>query len=166
MNIAVFSGSFDPFTLGHMDILARAGKLFDAVYVGVLNNSGKRHAFSPEERKSLIEMAIEDCGLANVYIEAFDGLLVDFARKKNANCIVRGLRGCRDFEYEMPMERANRYLAGGTGIETVYLLAKPEYAFISSNLVREAGRLGGDISGLVPDKICKIIAERLVGDEQ
>ena len=164
MRKAIFSGSFDPFTVGHMDILLRASRMFDAVVVGVLSNPSKRHAFSIEERRCFAERAVLECGAANVNVASFDGLLADFARSQGAMYIVRGLRSNSDFEYELPMERANRHLADE--IETVYLISRPEHAFISSGIVREIGALGGDINGLVPASICKIIAERLSSDEQ
>lgn len=164
MSIAVFSGSFDPFTTGHLDILRRSASLFNTVVVAVLNNVAKRPVFSIGERKAMIESVVISSGLQNVKVEAFNGLLVDFAKAHNANYIVRGLRSSVDFEYELSMDQANRHL--DEQLETIYLFSKPKHAFISSGIVREIGAFNGDIHGLVPDCICKIIAERLKSDEQ
>lgn len=159
MSIVVYPGSFDPFTCGHMDILCRSAALYDKVYVGVLNNAEKRHIFSLEERKGFVELACREAALKNVAVSAFDGLLVEFARRCGAKAIVRGLRSATDFTYEAQLFAANRHLA--PDIETVYLPASPELAFLSSGLVREIGSYRGSIDGLVPDAIKNIIAERL-----
>lgn len=160
MKAAVYSGSFDPFTNGHLDLLERACRLFDIVYVAVLVNANKRCVFTPMERKDMIEAVVAKHSIMNAKVVAFDGLLAELARELGANYIVRGLRSSADYDYELPMERANGYLGGG--LETVYLSAKPELAFISSSAVREIGSFGGDISGLTPEPIKKIIAERLI----
>lgn len=160
MNVVVYPGSFDPFTLGHLDILARSALLYDKVYVGVLNNSMKRHAFSPEERKIFVKAVCDSEGIQNVEVLAFDGLLVEFARTCGAKALIRGLRTASDFVYEAQMFAANRHLA--PDIETVYLAANPALSFISSGLVREIGAFGGNIDGLVPDAIKNTIAERLL----
>lgn len=155
----VYPGSFDPLTCGHMDILRRGAALYDRVFVGVLNNAQKRHAFSLEERKLFVELACRAAGLQNVEVLAFDGLLVDFAHACGAQAILRGLRTTEDFTYEAQLCAASRYLA--PGLETVYLIAKPDLAFLSSALVREIASYNGTIDGLVPDAIKNTIAERL-----
>ncbi|MCE5235547.1 MAG: pantetheine-phosphate adenylyltransferase [Clostridiaceae bacterium] len=155
----VYPGSFDPLTCGHMDILKRGAALYDRIFVGVLNNAQKRHAFSLDERKSFVELACRAEGLQNVEVRAFDGLLVDFAQACGAQAILRGLRTPEDFTYEAQLCAANRHLA--PELETVYLIAKPALAFLSSALVREIGSYNGTIDGLVPDAIKNTIAERL-----
>lgn len=164
MKKAVFAGSFDPFTIGHLDVLRRAAVLFDEVCVGVLVNPEKRPLFSPEERCAMIEATMRDVGIANASVMAFPGLLVDFARSVGAAYNVRGLRNGMDFEYEYSMEYFNRRLC--PGLETVYLAADPAHVQISSSAVRMLMASGAGIDGLVPDQICKIIAERVKRDEQ
>ena len=160
MKIAVCPGSFDPPTAGHLDVIKRAAALFDRVYVAILHNSSKRAAFSPEERVSLMERAVAAAGLSNVTVEAYDGLTVDFAAKAGAQAMVRGIRGPEDLQYEQGLEAANKYLHDR--VETVYLTARPELAFISSSMVKEIGAYGRDIDGLVPEVIKNTIAERLI----
>ena len=160
MKIAVCTGSFDPVTVGHMDIFRRAAGLCDMVYVAVLGNSSKKAAFTPDERSALINAAAGAEGIANLRAEAYDGLAVDYARKKDACAIVRGIRNEADFAYETGMGLANRHLANE--IETVYLYAEPGLSFISSSLVKELASYGKDIDGLVPDAIKNKIAERLI----
>lgn len=160
MKIAVCTGSFDPVTVGHMDIFRRAAGLFDMVYVAVLGNSSKKASFTPDERCALINAAAGAEGIANLRAEAYDGLAVDYARQKNACAIVRGIRNEADFAYETGMGLANRHLANE--IETVYLYAEPGLSFISSSLVKELASYGKDIDGLVPDAIKNKIAERLI----
>ena len=159
MSAVVYPGSFDPFTCGHMDVLKRCAALYETVYVGVLNNAQKKHLFSLDERKELIELACKSGGLNNVVVRAFDGLLVDFARACGAKAIIRGLRSAADFDYEARLFAANKHLA--PDIETVFFAAEPGLAFINSGLVREIGAYGGRIDGLVPDEIKNIIEERL-----
>lgn len=160
MRSAVCTGSFDPPTLGHMDIFMRAAEIFDVVYVAVLTNPGKKPAFTADERCDMIMEAARAEGLNNVRAESYGGLAVDFARRKGAAAIVRGIRNGGDLEYERSMEGANRFLR--PDIETVYLLARPELAFISSSAVKELASYGKDIDGLVPDAIKNKIAERLI----
>jgi len=160
MRVAVYPGSFDPFTLGHLDILKAAAPMFDSVCVAVLNNPLKQAYFPAQERISLIEAAVADCGLQNVTMGSFEGLLVDFAASIGAEYIVRGLRSTMDFEYEVQMNAMNRRL--DPKISTVYFMANTEYAFLSSSIVREVGSLGGCIDGLVPEINKKLIAERLI----
>lgn len=142
-------GSYDPVTLGHADVIRRAAALYDEVVVAVLHNPAKQGTFSPDERRDLI---LDGCGdLANVRVELFaDRLLVDVCRELEATAIVKGLRGSTDFAYELPMALMNRHL---TGIETVFLPGNPSLEHISSSLVKEVARYGGDTSGLVSDRV-------------
>jgi len=159
MRICVYPGSFDPFTLGHLDVLRGAAELFDQVYVGVLNNSSKKATFSPKERVAMIERVISELGFENVITDHFDGLLVDYAAKIGASHIIRGLRASMDFEYEFQIDAMNRHLA--PEIRTVYFMANPAHSFVSSSNVREIASLGGSIEGLVPECNIKMITERL-----
>ena len=160
MKTAVCTGSFDPVTLGHMNIFRRAAGLFDMIYVAVLANTNKSYAFTTEERRAMINEAAEAAGITNLKAESFSGLAVDYAKEKNACALVRGIRNEADFAYESGMGLANRRLAGN--IETVYIYAAPELSFISSSLVKELASYGRDIDGLVPDAIKNKIAERLI----
>lgn len=160
MKRAVFSGSFDPFTNGHLDILLRASKLFDEVCVAVLMNTSKTPVFTPRERVDMIIDVLACNELANVRVDSFSGLLVDYMRSVDAKYIVRGLRSAADYEYEAPIDVVNKRLY--CEAETVFLISDPGLSYISSSFVREIGSLGGDIKGLVPDIICKKIAERLI----
>lgn len=160
MKIGIYPGSFDPMTIGHLDILREASGLFDKVYIAILCNNAKTPIFSAEERKNMIEKVIEAEGISNAVCEYFDGLLVDFAREKGASFIVRGLRATSDFEYEFQIDAVNRHLE--PNIKTIYFMASPEHSFLSSSNVREMGYWGGDISGLVPEVIRNTISERLL----
>ena len=153
----VCPGSYDPVTLGHADIIRRASALYDEVVVAVLHNPAKRGTFTPEERRDLIA---DSCGdLGNVRVELFAGrLLVDVATEVGASAIVKGLRGGTDFAYELPMALMNRHL---TGIETVFLPGDPSLEHISSSLVKEVAAHGGDISGLVSDRVRDALLARL-----
>lgn len=147
--VALYAGSFDPLTNGHLDILSRARRLADSVVMAILENDAKKPLFSVEERIEMIrEIVGEDAGLP---IRSFSGLLVDFAREVDATLIVRGLRAVSDYEYELQMALMNRRLA--PGIETVFLMAKEEYSYVSSRLVKEVARLKGDVTGLVPNSV-------------
>ncbi len=147
--VAVYPGSFDPITNGHVDIIERGARLFDRIIVAVLINSDKRPLFSIEERvETAREVFRED---PTVEIDAFDGLLIDFARQKKASVIVRGLRAVSDFEYEFQMALMNRRLA--SDIETVFMMPAEAYTYISSRLVREVYGLGGTVQGLVPEAV-------------
>lgn len=162
--LAIFPGSFDPFTLGHMDILKRACKLFDLVRVCVIGNPSKRALFSTEERVEMIRLAIMETELSNVEVDSFTGLTAEYAKKAGASYIVRGLRNLSDFEYEAEMDVYNRLLA--PGVETVYLNCGANTAHVSSSAVRELMKYGADIGTLVPDRINKYVTERLKNDEQ
>ena len=160
MRTAVMSGSFDPFTVGHLDLLIRAVSLFDRICVAVLENPSKTPCFSAEERIEMIFCAAKAAGVDHFEVEGFDGLLADFVARKEACAVVRGVRDGYDYAYEARMAAANRYLSGG--VETIFLPAKLEYAFISSATVKEIAAFGRDIGGLVPEAIYKKIAERLI----
>ncbi len=151
MSIAVYPGSFDPLTKGHLDIISRAAKVFDEVVVLVSVNTSKKVMFSLEERKKMIIEAVEH--IPNVKVDMFDGLLVDYVREKEDAVIVKGLRALLDFEDEFRMALINRHLYDK--IETVFLTTSMEYAHISSSLVKEVYYFGGDISSMVPEPILK-----------
>jgi pantetheine-phosphate adenylyltransferase len=158
--IAIYPGSFDPLTLGHVDIIHRGSNLFDAIVVAVLSNVEKSPLFTVEERLAMIRETFRDS--RNVEADAFDGLLVDYARGRKATTIVRGIRAISDFEYEFQMALMNRRLA--PSIETVFMMPAEEYSYVSSRLVKEVASLGGDVSGLLPGNVEKRLRERLKGN--
>lgn len=160
MRRAVCPGSFDPITNGHLDIIMRASTLFDEVVVAVLINKSKSTLFTVEERMDLIRQAVRDHPQAtgNVVVESSHGLLVDFCRSHGIQSIVKGLRAVSDFDYELQMAQMNHRLAG---VETLFMSTNPQYAFLSSSLVKEVARYGGDVAGLVPDVVLKHLRERL-----
>jgi pantetheine-phosphate adenylyltransferase len=159
---AIFPGSFDPLTLGHVDLIRRSLRLFDRVVVAVLVNPDKQSLFTAEERVAMIR---ESCGdLGPVEAVAFEGLLVHFAASQGAVAVIRGLRSGADFEYERPMASMNSHLA--PGLETVCLLASNQYAHISSRLVREVASLGGSIDGLVPSAVGARLLARVGKDRK
>ena len=157
--IAIYPGSFDPITNGHLDVIERAARLFDEVIVALARNSEKRPLFSDAERKRLIAHAVRH--LKNVRVDEFDGLLVNYARRQRATAIIRGLRAVSDFEYEFQMALMNRRLE--TAVETVFMMPKDEYTFLSSRLIKEIVRLGGDAGGLVPDYVEAALKKKLRG---
>lgn len=159
MKIGVYPGSFDPFTIGHLDVLKSAAGLFDLVYVAVLNNSAKSPVFSVEERVEMIDRIIASEGFENVRSGSFSGLLVEYAEQINAHYLIRGLRAITDFEYEFQINAVNRHL--NPDIRTVYFMANPAHSFLSSSSVREIGEMGGSIEGLVPACNYEYILERL-----
>jgi pantetheine-phosphate adenylyltransferase len=146
MKVAIYPGTFDPITNGHIDVAARASKLFDKVIVCVAVNTQKVPLFTGEERVKLIQDSMK--GLPNIEVEEFDGLLVDYAKKKHANVIVRGLRAVSDFEYEFQMALTNRKLC--SEIDTVFLMPHEKYTYLNSSIVREIAKFGGDVSQFVP----------------
>ncbi len=158
MVTAVYPGSFDPATYGHLDIIRRAALSFDRVVVGVLNNSAKSPLFSVEERVNILKEAT--CSIPNVTIKAFDGLSVNFARENQAQVIVRGLRAVTDFEYELQMAQTNRVLA--PDVDTVFLTTSLEYAYLSSTIMKEVARFGGDISKFGPPSIVDAVKAKLL----
>jgi pantetheine-phosphate adenylyltransferase len=154
---AIYPGSFDPVTNGHLDIIERSSQLFSRIIVAILINPQKEPLFSAEERKELISKSIPD-GITNVEIGVFQGLLVDYARKKEAGVIVRGIRAVSDYEYELQMALMNRRLE--PGIETLFMLPAENYSYLSSGLVREIARYSGSVSGLVPIAVERALRER------
>lgn len=158
-DIAIYPGSFDPITIGHLDIIHRAAKLFDKVIVVVMVNPKKQCSFSPEERVELIKQSTFD--LNNVIVEFSDGLLAEYAKEKGACAIIKGLRALSDFEYEFQMALTNSKL--NPDVETLFLTTRAENMYLSSSMVRQIASMGGDISGFVPDIIHKQIIKRLKG---
>ena len=144
--VAIYPGSFDPLTNGHVDIIERGARIFDSIIVAILANVEKTPLFTENERISIIRDVFR--GHTNVQVEAFSGLLVDYAQVKNATVLVRGLRAVSDFEYEFQMALMNRHLA--PGLETVFMMPDEKYTYISSRLIKEVFTLGGEITGLVP----------------
>ncbi len=156
MRRCVCPGSFDPVTNGHLDVLRRAADLYDEVTVAVLVNRSKQGLFTVEERMRLLREVTADVG--NVVVDSFHGLLVDFCRDRGIPAIVKGLRAVSDFDYELSMAQMNLRL---TGVETLFLATNPEYSYLSSSLVKEVARWGGDVAGLVPDPVLAALAGRL-----
>jgi pantetheine-phosphate adenylyltransferase len=156
---AVCPGSYDPVTFGHLDIIGRAAQVFDQLIVGVVNQPVRKQTtvFNAEERVSFIETEVVE--YRNVQVKPFDSLLVDFAREHGAKAIVKGLRAISDFEYEFEMNQLNRKMA--PDIESIYLMAAPQFSFLSSSGVKELAMFGGDVSGLVPDPVAARLKEQL-----
>ena len=157
MKKAIYPGSFDPLTFGHMDIINRASRIVDELVVGVLNNSAKNSLFSLEERVSMIKE--QTSHLSNVVISSFEGLLADYARQIQATIVVRGLRAVTDFEYELQMAQTNHKLE--PSVETVFLTTSLEYSYLSSTIVKEVAFYHGDISKFVPDVVRERIREKM-----
>jgi len=157
MRIAVYPGSFDPLTNGHLDIIRRAVRLFDRLYVAVLENEGKSPLFSVPERMELIQRCAG--GLPGVEVHSFSGLLVDLMRRVDASVVIRGIRAVSDYEYELQMALMNRELYDGA--ETIFMIPAVEYTFVSSRLVKEVFRLGGDVAHLVPEPVLGALKQRL-----
>lgn len=158
-HIAICPGSYDPVTLGHLDVIGRAAKVFDRLVVGVVNQPvrKKKTVFGAEERVSFIEAEVASLG--NVEVRAFDTLLVDFARENGAKAIVKGLRAISDFEYEFEMNQLNRKMA--PDVESFYMMASPEYSFLSSSGVKELAMFGGALDDLVPPRVAQRLQEEL-----
>jgi pantetheine-phosphate adenylyltransferase len=156
MRIAVYPGSFDPLTNGHVDIIRRGARMFDRIIVAILLNADKSPLFTADERARLIRDVFRD--LPSVEADTFEGLLVDYMRQKQASVIVRGLRAVSDFEYEMQMALMNRHLSGD--VETVFMMPAEEYTYVSSRLVKEVAMLGGSVAGLVPERVEKRLIEK------
>jgi pantetheine-phosphate adenylyltransferase len=156
MKRAIYPGSFDPVTNGHLDVISRARTLFDEIVVAVAHNDEKQPLFSLEERLALLRDALGK--IDNVRVAQFDGLLVDFAVEQKASAVIRGLRAVSDFEFEFQMALMNRKLAGN--VETIFLMPKEEYTYLSSRLVKEIARLGGNVSGFVPRPVAEGLAKK------
>jgi pantetheine-phosphate adenylyltransferase len=157
MRRAIYPGSFDPVTNGHLDVVERARKLFDEVIVAVAHNDEKQPLFSLEERLELLKQTVGT--IDNVRIAQFDGLLVEFARTEKAIAVIRGLRAVSDFEFEFQMALMNRKLE--STVETIFLMPKEEYTYLSSRLVKEIARLGGDVSKFVPAVVVTALGKKL-----
>jgi pantetheine-phosphate adenylyltransferase len=157
MRTAIYPGSFDPLTNGHLDVVQRAAKLFDRVIVAVAKNESKNPLFTLKERVTLVKKAVT--GLPNVETDSFDGLLVEYVASKNARAVVRGLRAVSDFEFEFQLALMNRKL--DENIETIFMMPKDTYTFLSSRIVKEIARLGGDISQFVPTNVQAALVKKL-----
>jgi pantetheine-phosphate adenylyltransferase len=155
---AIYPGSFDPVTNGHLDIIERACKLFDEVVVAILINPGKKPMFSSDERVEILNQVL-NTRFPQVKVDTFDGLLVDYAKQRQAQAIVRGIRAISDYEYELQMALMNRRL--NSSIETVFMMSAEAYSYLSSRLVKEVFSLGGAITGLVPDLVIERMKEKL-----
>ena len=155
---ALCPGTFDPVTNGHLDIIERAGQRFDAVVVGVLDNPAKQPLFTVEERLQMLKEVT--ASLSNVSVVSFGGLLVDSVKTLGADVVVKGLRAVTDFEYEIQMAQMNHALAG---VETLFMTTSPSWSFLSSSLVKEVARFGGDVSGLVPPLVVERLRDRFAG---
>lgn len=159
MKTAIYPGSFDPVTLGHLDIIKRASSMFDALIVSVLNNTEKKPLFSVEERVIMLEETVREAGLGNVRVDSFSGLLIEYAHSLGVNVAVRGLRAITDFEYELQIAQSNRLLSQDH-LDTVFLTTSLEYAYLSSSSVKEYARYGGDITSCVPPHVAERLYER------
>jgi pantetheine-phosphate adenylyltransferase len=156
MKIAIYPGSFDPITYGHLDIVKNASEIFDKVIIAVANNSAKKSFLSVSERVELINSSIKE--FTNVEVDSFDGLTIEYAKKRGANVLIRGLRAVSDFEFEMQLSQTNKALCAD--IKTVFLTTKPEYNFISSSAIKEILQNGGDISKFVPNVVCEYLISK------
>ena len=156
MRIGVYPGSFDPVTLGHLDIIERSSKIVDKLIVGVLNNNSKTPLFSATERVNMLKEVTSH--IPNVEVQAFSGLLVDFAKKNDACIVVRGLRAITDFEYELQMSQTNRIIS--PDIDTLFFTTNLKYAYLSSSTVKEVAKFGGDISKFLPEKVISHMQEK------
>jgi pantetheine-phosphate adenylyltransferase len=156
MRIAVYPGTFDPVTFGHLDLVERGRKHVDKLILSILRNEDKKTLFTVDERAAFLRDAVAPWD--NVVVDAFDGLLVDYAKRTGASLILRGLRAVSDFEYELQMAMMNRRLA--PDLETAFLMPNEAFSYVSSRLVREVARLGGDVSGLVPPAVAKALREK------
>ena len=155
--IAIYPGSFDPPTNGHLDLIARGSKIFDQLIVAILRNADKAPLFSLSERRLMLESMTED--FKNVQVDTFDGLTVDYAAKMKASAVLRGIRAISDYEYELQMALMNRKLQ--PDLETVFMMPAEQYSYLSSRLVREIAQLGGSIKGLVPEMVEQRLKEKL-----
>lgn len=159
MRTAIYPGSFDPLTNGHLDVIQRASKLFDRIIVAVANNSAKSPLFSTAERATLLRNSLDAAQLHTVEVDHFDGLLVDYVTRRGGCAVVRGLRAVSDFEFEFQLALMNRKL--NESVETIFLMPKDTYSFLSSRLVKEIARFGGDVSAFVPGPVQAALRARL-----
>jgi len=157
MRMAIYPGSFDPITKGHLDLIKRGSTIFDCLIVAVANNPQKRALFSLDERVAMVRHAVK--GIKNVRVDSFDGMVVDYVRRQKTNVILRGIRTVSDFEYEFQMALTNRQL--GKGIETVFVMASEEYSYLNSSLIKEVAALGGDITAFVTPEIERKLKQKL-----
>lgn len=157
MKIAIYPGMFDPITYGHLDVIERAAEIFDKVIVSVAYNSAKQPMFTTGERKEMIKNAIMK--MTNVEVDSFNGLLIDYAKKKKAAAVIRGLRAVSDFEYEFQMALMNRKL--DSNITTVFLMPHEKYTYLNSSIVREISQFGGDVSEFVPPIVQKYLTRKV-----
>ena len=157
MKAAIYPGTFDPCTYGHLDIIKRAANIFDEVVVSVLNNKEKTPLFSVDERVNILKEATKD--IPNVRVESFEGLLTDYCKKIGVNVVVRGLRAVTDFEYELQMSQMNRKLSNHR-VETIYFNTTLKYSYLSSSAVKQIAQFHGDLSAFVPDFVAKLLYER------
>ena len=155
--IAIYPGTFDPVTFGHIDLIERASKIFDKVIVAVAHNKSKGVLFSVEERVDMLEDAVK--GMKNVTVDDFNGLVVEYVRRTGANVMIRGLRMLSDFEYEFQMALTNRKLAGD--IETIFMMPHEDYSYISSKLIKEVASFGADLTNFIPKKVAGALKEKL-----
>lgn len=157
MKAAIYPGSFDPVTFGHLDVIKRAAQIFDELTVSVLNNKLKTPLFSVEERVNILKEATKD--ISNIKVESFSGLLVDYAKSCNIQVVIRGLRAITDFEYELQNAQTNAKLSNGS-LDTIFLTTSLEYAYLSSSSVKEIASFHGDISMCVPEFVAKLVYEK------
>jgi len=157
MRKAIYPGSFDPITYGHMDVVSRAMRVFDELHISVIENPSKKSLFSIEERIELIQQVFHD--KPGVVVEGFKGLLIDFAKKKNIFTVVRGLRAVSDFDYEFQMALTNRHLC--SDFETVFFMTDEKYSYLSSSLVKQVASFNGDVQSFVPDQVIKAMQRKL-----
>jgi pantetheine-phosphate adenylyltransferase len=158
-NTAIYPGTFDPITNGHLDLVERGLRIFDEIIIAVAPNPGKECMFTHEERVELIKEAVKDRG--NIKVDAFDGLLVDYVRSTGGSAIIRGLRAVSDFEYELQLALMNRKLE--RNIETVFMMPSLRYIFLSSTIVKEAATYGGSVEGLVPENVERALKKKIIG---
>ncbi|WP_027398519.1 pantetheine-phosphate adenylyltransferase [Anaerovorax odorimutans] len=158
---ALYAGSFDPITNGHLDLINRAAKLYDKLIVGVIKNPSKESFFTEKEKKDLIIKSTKH--LNNVEVDSFSGLLADYVKQNNIDVVVRGLRATMDFEYEIQMAHMNARLYN-ENVETIFLMTSPDYSFVSSSMIKEVFNLNGNIKGLVPEEVLEYMTYKLKGD--
>lgn len=159
MRTVIYPGSFDPLTNGHLDVIQRASRMFDRVVVAVATNESKHPLFTLSERVELVRRAVADAGMTNVEPDRFDGLLVDYVVRRGATAVLRGLRAVSDFEFEFQLALMNRKL--NESVETIFVMPKDTYSFLSSRMVKEIARLGGDVRPFVPDVVREALLAKL-----